>query len=68
MVRAYDDNGNVVDLVKWEKQIRVEERKKGYDEGYKQGKADMQEFVEQRCKELGIDYISIFTCEKGGAE
>ena len=24
MIRAYDDNGNVVDLVEWEKQIRVE--------------------------------------------
>lgn len=24
MVRAYDDNGNVVDLVEWEKQIRAE--------------------------------------------
>ena len=38
----------------------------GYDEGVKngikQGRADMQEFVEKRCKELGIDYILIFTC------
>ena len=32
MVRAYDDNGNVVDLVKWEKQIRAEEREKTIDE------------------------------------
>jgi len=24
MVRAYDDNGNVVDLVAWEKQIRAD--------------------------------------------
>lgn len=24
MVRAYDDNGNVVDLVEWEKQIRTD--------------------------------------------
>ena len=28
MVRAYDDNGNVVDLVKWEEEIRAEERAK----------------------------------------
>lgn len=24
MIRAYDDNGNVVDLVEWEKQIRAD--------------------------------------------
>lgn len=24
MTRAYDDNGNVVDLVEWEKQIRAD--------------------------------------------
>lgn len=24
MVRAYDDNGNVIDLVEWEKQIRAD--------------------------------------------
>lgn len=23
---------------------------------------DMQDFVERRCKELGIDYAAIFTC------
>lgn len=34
----------------------------GYDKGYQQGRTDMQEFVETRCKELGIDYILIFTC------
>lgn len=28
MVRAYDDNGNVVDLVNWEKEIRADEREK----------------------------------------
>lgn len=33
---------------------------------YEKGRKDMQEFVEQRCRELGIDYVSIFTCEKGG--
>ena len=57
-------------LVEYAKKLGLNlvERKKGYDEGYKQGIADMQEFVEQRCKKLGIDYISIFTCEKGGAE
>lgn len=32
MIRAYDDNGNVVDLVKWEKQIRAEERVRAIDE------------------------------------
>lgn len=35
----------------------------GFDEGYEKGRADMQEFVENRCKELGIDYTQIFTCE-----
>lgn len=34
------------------------ERKKGYEQGMK----DMQDFVERRCKELGIDYAAIFTC------
>lgn len=29
---------------------------------YQQGRADMQDWVENRCKELGIDYIAIFTC------
>ena len=24
MIRAYDDNGNVVDIVEWEQQIRAE--------------------------------------------
>lgn len=24
MIRAYDDNGNVVDLVEWEKKIRAD--------------------------------------------
>lgn len=24
MIRAYDDNGNIVDLVEWEQQIRAE--------------------------------------------
>ena len=32
------------------------------DYAYEQGRADMQEFVEKRCEKLGIDYISIFTC------
>lgn len=26
-------------------------------------RAEMQEFVEKRCKELGIDYTLIFTCD-----
>lgn len=26
-------------------------------------RAEMQEFVEKRCKDLGIDYTLIFTCE-----
>lgn len=29
---------------------------------YEKGRADMQDWVEKRCKELGIDYIAIFTC------
>ena len=32
MVRGYDDNGNVVDLVKWEEEIRADERAKTIDE------------------------------------
>lgn len=24
MIRAYDDNGNVIDLVKWKKQVRAD--------------------------------------------
>lgn len=28
MIRAYDDYGNVVDLVEWEKEIRSDERRK----------------------------------------
>lgn len=32
MIRAYDDSGNIVDLVEWEKQIRAEEREKTIDE------------------------------------
>lgn len=34
----------------------------GFDSGYKQGREDEQLFVEKRCKELGIDYIQIYTC------
>lgn len=37
--------------------------KDGFSEGYQQGRAEMQEFVEKRCKDLGIDYTLIFTCE-----
>lgn len=29
---------------------------------YNKGRADEQEFVEKRCKELGIDYNLIYTC------
>lgn len=32
MFRAYDDNGNVVDLVKWEEEIRADERTRCVDE------------------------------------
>ena len=32
------------------------------DDYYKRGERDMQEFVENKCKELGIDYTLIFTC------
>ena len=31
-------------------------------EDYQQGRADEQEFVEKKCKELGIDYTLIYTC------
>lgn len=36
MIRAYDDNGNVVDLVEWENQIRAE----AFDRGHDKGRAD----------------------------
>lgn len=32
----------------------------------KKGEQAMQEFVERRCAELGIDYNAIFTCESSG--
>ena len=32
------------------------------DDYYKRGEHNMQEFVENRCRELGIDYTLIFTC------
>lgn len=32
------------------------------EEAYEQGRADMQDFVEKRCDELGIDHVLIFTC------
>lgn len=34
MIRAYDDNGNVVDLVKWEAEIRTDERKQILQKAY----------------------------------
>ena len=34
----------------------------GWNDGYKKGEKNMQEFVESKCKELGIDYTLIFTC------
>lgn len=33
MIRAYDDNGNVVDLVTWERRIRLDAFDRGYDKG-----------------------------------
>ena len=32
------------------------------DKAKAKGEHDMQEFVENRCRELGIDYTVIFTC------
>lgn len=34
----------------------------GWNDGYKKGEKNMQDFVESRCRELGIDYTLIFTC------
>lgn len=34
----------------------------GWNDGYKKGESNMQEFVENKCRELGIDYTLIFTC------
>lgn len=33
------------------------------NKAYKQGREEEQEFVEKRCKELGIDYTLIYTCD-----
>ena len=33
-----------------------------WNDGYKKGEKNMQDFVECRCRELGIDYTLIFTC------
>ena len=35
---------------------------KDVDKAITKGEHDMQEFVENRCRELGIDYTLIFTC------
>ena len=35
---------------------------KDVDKAITNGEHDMQEFVENRCRELGIDYTLIFTC------
>ena len=35
---------------------------KDVDKARTKGEHDMQEFVENRCRELGIDYTLIFTC------
>lgn len=34
----------------------------GWNDGYKKGESNMQDFVENRCRKLGIDYTLIFTC------
>ena len=59
MVRAHDDNGNVVDLVEWEEQIREEIKKElwelpnEYSEklhkiAYEKGRADaIDEFADE---------------------
>jgi len=39
------------------------ERNRSYEYGLFCGEELMQNFVENRCKQLGIDYISIFTSE-----
>lgn len=49
MIRAYDDNGNVVDLVEWEKQIRVDEISKfinlAKEHEFHYGKENITKFV-----------------------
>ena len=39
---------------------------KDVDKAITKGEHDMQEFVENRCRELGIDYTLIFTCHSVG--
>ena len=40
-----------------------DERNSLYEFGVRVGEERMQDFVENRCKELGIDYTLIFTSE-----
>ena len=67
MVRAYDDNGNVVDLVKWEKQIRAEERQAIFDELYSKIMNETEEDIIEWCQDNIIDDVDDYI-EKGGKD
>ena len=60
MIGAYDEWGNVVDLVEWEAKIRAEERLKlayEFNDGYQNGRADaIDDFQEWlKTQVVGID-------------
>lgn len=53
MIRAYDDNGHVVDLVKWERRIRLDAFDRGYDKGRAAAIDYFQEWLKTQV--VGID-------------
>ena len=68
MIGAYDEWGNVVDLVKWEEQIRAEERVKlayEFNDGFQNGKAEAIEELKpffDECEEFVFDWICDDLC------
>lgn len=52
-----------LDKEEWKINLEFADEETISKRAYKKGFEDCQEFVEKKCKELGIDYINIFTCE-----
>ena len=61
MIGAYDEWGNVVDLVEWEEKIRADERKKILNILYRLVKSD---YNSKECKLL-ISDLQEFICDEG---
>lgn len=57
MIRAYDDNGNVVDLVEYEARIRAEERTKTIDEYTEWLRKSHANFDEDYAEDIKSDYL-----------